>query len=115
MNRSDPTLVVHRRPGGVEDLWDGATHVQFSQRQLVHDVRQLDRDKKHGQRRHRCENSRSTHPDLAELHLDLFGDDVGPVLFTEKVPEDPPQESVDPGLGLRGAFGAPLLLVNVNV
>lgn len=44
----------------------------------------------------------SSYPDLAEFHLDLFGDDVGPVLLSQEVPEYPSQESIHPGLGLHG-------------
>lgn len=43
----------------------------------------------------------SAYPDLAELHLDLFGDDVGPVLLSQEVPEYPSQKSIHPGLGLH--------------
>lgn len=44
----------------------------------------------------------ATHPDLTQLHLDLFGDDVGPIIFSEEVPENSSQESVDPELRLIG-------------
>lgn len=53
------------------------------------------------------QTSTTTHPDLTQLHLDLFRDDVSPVLLSQKVPEYPPQESVDPGLGLYGLLRAP--------
>lgn len=43
----------------------------------------------------------SPYPDLAELHLDLFGDNVGPVLLSQEVPEYPSQKSIHPGLGLH--------------
>lgn len=43
----------------------------------------------------------SAYPDLAELHLDLFGDNVGPVLLSQEVPEYPSQKSIHPGLGLH--------------
>ena len=39
------TLVVHRGLGGLEDSGSGEAHVQLRQRQLVHEVRQLERDK----------------------------------------------------------------------
>lgn len=43
----------------------------------------------------------NAHPDLAELHLNLFGDNISPVLLSKKVPEYPSQKSIDPGLRLR--------------
>ena len=36
-----PTLVVHRRFGGSEDLGGGHAHVQLGQSQLVHEVGEL--------------------------------------------------------------------------
>lgn len=47
----------------------------------------------------------ATHPDLTQLHLDLFRDDISPVLLSQKVPKYPSQESVDPGFGLRRLLG----------
>lgn len=43
----------------------------------------------------------ATHPDLTQLHLDLFRDDIGPILLSEKVPEYSSQEGIDPGFGLH--------------
>ena len=43
----------------------------------------------------------ATHPDLAELHLDLLRDHVGPVLLSQEVPEHSPQQSVHPRLRLH--------------
>lgn len=39
---SMPTLVVHSGSGGLEDLRYGKAHVQLCQRQLIHNIRQLE-------------------------------------------------------------------------
>lgn len=43
----------------------------------------------------------TTHPDLTELHLDLFGDYIGPIFLSQEVPEYPSQKCIYPGLRLR--------------
>lgn len=56
----------------------------------------------------------NTHPDLAELHLNLFGDNISPVLLSKKVPEYPSQKGIDPGLRLRGLLWAPAHLKDTH-
>lgn len=43
----------------------------------------------------------TTHPDLTELHLDLFGDYIGPIFLSQEVPEYPSEKCIYPGLRLR--------------
>lgn len=116
LNTNIPTLVIHGRCRGMKDLWYGKTHVEFRQSQFIHDIWQLD-DQKRGKfisQRH-FQNTAcwilpaqmSSYPDLAELHLDLFGDNIGPVLLSQEVPEYPSQKSVHPGLGLHRLFWTP--------
>lgn len=64
-------------------------------------------DMKYKQQRHKIASGTDhtgTHPDLTELHLDLFGDHIGPVLFSQEVPEYPSQKSIDPSLWLLSLF-----------
>lgn len=45
------------------------------------------------------ERASGTYPDLAELHLDLLGHHVSPVLLTQEVPEDSANQSIHPSHG----------------
>lgn len=104
----------------MKDLWYGKTHVQLGQSQLIHDIWQLKSQiwrkfivqmQRHLKKKQNNNNTLtvfwilragvSTYPDLAELHLDLFGDNVGPVLLSQEVPEYPSQKGIHPGLRLH--------------
>lgn len=107
------TSVVDLWSGGSSDLRHGRAHVQLSQSQLIHKVRQLQgwhHYQHHYDLHHhfccflwwdkvlmlRCCNC-STHSDSAQLLLYFVGHHVRPVFLSQEVPEDSTNESVGPG------------------